>query len=55
MGKGKATGIGGIFFKSRNPEKIKDWYQQHFGLKTNEYGSLFKVSENNLSLRNTID
>ena len=35
-------GIGGIFFKCHNPEKIKAWYTKHLGLKTNEYGSLFE-------------
>lgn len=38
----KVTGIGGIFFKSNNPDKIKNWYSQHLGLVTNEYGSLFE-------------
>ncbi len=42
MVKGKATGIGGIFFKCREPEKIREWYQENLGLKTNEYGSLFE-------------
>ena len=38
----KVTGIGGIFFKCKDPEKIKEWYQKNLGLKTNEYGSLFE-------------
>ncbi|KAA3660155.1 MAG: VOC family protein [Calditrichaeota bacterium] len=44
----KVTGIGGIFFKCRDVQKMKDWYQKHLGLKTNEYGSLFEFrsSEN---------
>ena len=42
MKKGRITGIGGIFFKSRSPEKMKDWYARHFGLTTNEYGTLFE-------------
>jgi hypothetical protein len=42
MSKGKANGIGGIFFKCREPEKIKAWYSENLGLKTNEYGSLFE-------------
>ncbi len=40
--KPKATGIGGIFFKCDSPEKMKDWYNKHLGLITNEYGSLFE-------------
>ena len=38
----RVTGIGGIFFKSKDPEKMKQWYQKHLGLVTNEYGSLFE-------------
>jgi len=38
----RATGIGGIFFKCKDPEKLKQWYHKHLGLKTNEYGSLFE-------------
>lgn len=38
----KVTGIGGIFFKCKNPEKMRDWYQQHLGLKTNPYGAVFE-------------
>ncbi|RRB02033.1 VOC family protein [Larkinella rosea] len=38
----KVTGIGGIFFKCDDPQKMKDWYAQHLGLPVNEYGTLFK-------------
>lgn len=38
----RVTGIGGIFFKSKNPTKIKDWYQKHLGIQTDEYGSTFE-------------
>lgn len=38
----KVTGIGGIFFFSDNPQKIKDWYSQNLGLKINDYGSIFE-------------
>lgn len=40
--KGKVTGVGGIFFKSKNPEKTKQWYSENLGLVTNEYGSMFE-------------
>ena len=42
MANKKVTGIGGIFFKCSEPGKVKDWYQKHLGLQTNEYGSLFE-------------
>jgi len=38
----KVTGIGGIFFKCNDPEKMKTWYSQNLGLITNEYGSMFE-------------
>jgi catechol 2,3-dioxygenase-like lactoylglutathione lyase family enzyme len=34
----KVTGIGGIFFKSRDPAASRDWYKQHLGLPTDQYG-----------------
>lgn len=38
----KVTGIGGIFFKCKDPQKMKDWYNQNLGLKTNEFGAVFE-------------
>jgi predicted enzyme related to lactoylglutathione lyase len=37
----KVTGIGGVFFKSDDPGKLKDWYKNHLGLQTTEYGCTF--------------
>lgn len=34
----KVTGIGGIFFKSKDPKKMTEWYQKNLGLNTNPYG-----------------
>lgn len=41
----RATGIGGIFFKSKNPQKITEWYKTHLGLETNPYGATFEWYE----------
>jgi predicted enzyme related to lactoylglutathione lyase len=38
----KVTGIGGIFFKCKDPKKMREWYQTHLGLNTNEYGAVFE-------------
>ncbi len=38
----RVTGIGGIFFKCKEPKKVREWYQTHLGLNTNEYGSVFE-------------
>ena len=29
---GKAIGIGGVFFRSRNPEALGLWYETHLGV-----------------------
>ncbi len=42
MTKKKVTGIGGILFKSENPQKTKDWYEKHLGFKTDSYGTTFQ-------------
>lgn len=41
----KVTGIGGIFFKCKDPGKMKDWYKTHLGLDTGEYGTTFEWRE----------
>lgn len=38
----KVTGIGGIFFKCKDPGKMRDWYKTHLGLNTNQYGAVFE-------------
>ena len=38
----RVTGIGGIFFKCKDPGKMREWYKTHLGLNTNEYGSVFE-------------
>ena len=38
----KATGIGGIFFKCKDPKKLRAWYETNLGLNTNNYGAVFE-------------
>jgi predicted enzyme related to lactoylglutathione lyase len=38
----RVLGIGGIFFKSENPDATKDWYNKHLGLQTDRYGTAFE-------------
>ncbi|GMQ29604.1 VOC family protein [Algoriphagus confluentis] len=40
--KKKVTGIGGIFFKVKDPDATKSWYQKHLGLHTDRYGTAFE-------------
>jgi catechol 2,3-dioxygenase-like lactoylglutathione lyase family enzyme len=37
----RATGIGGIFFKSRDPAATRAWYAEHLGLDIDDYGATF--------------
>ncbi len=37
----RVTGVGGIFFKCNDPQKLKEWYNVHLGLKTDKYGTNF--------------
>ena len=41
----KVTGIGGVFFKCKDPKKLKEWYKTHLGLNTNDYGATFEWRE----------
>jgi len=43
----KVTGIGGIFFKSDDPEKIKEWYHENLGLVIDAHGSPFEFRNAN--------
>ena len=38
----KVTGIGGIFFKCKDPKKVRAWYSKHLALNTNQYGAVFE-------------
>jgi len=37
----RVTGIGGVFFRARNPKRLSDWYRKHLGLKTTQNTALF--------------
>lgn len=36
--KGRALGVGGIFFRSANPAHLGDWYAEHLGLTVESWG-----------------
>jgi hypothetical protein len=38
----KVTGIGGIFFKCKDPNKINEWYKTDLGFDTSQYGTNFE-------------
>jgi len=38
----KVTGIGGIFFKTKDVQKTKNWYKKNLGLETDQWGTNFE-------------
>ncbi len=38
----RVTSIGGIFFKCKEPKKMREWYKTHLGFNTNQYGTVFE-------------
>ena len=34
----RVTGIGGIFFKAKDPKALGEWYRQHLGIDVAEWG-----------------
>jgi predicted enzyme related to lactoylglutathione lyase len=38
----KVTGIGGIFFKSKDPKKVKEWYSKNLGIAVGPNGAPFE-------------
>lgn len=38
----RVRAIGGIFIKYKDPQAIRNWYRQHLGLNTDQYGTSFE-------------
>lgn len=38
----KVTGIGGVFFKAKDPNAVNEWYKKHLGFETTPYGASFE-------------
>ena len=38
----KVTGIGGVFFKCKDPKKVNEWYKTHLGMDVGPYGANFE-------------
>lgn len=36
----RVTGIGGVFFKARDPESLRAWYRRHLGLEIQDWGGM---------------
>lgn len=38
----RVTGLGGIFFKNKNPNQTREWYRKHLGIENGKYGGTFE-------------
>lgn len=45
--KKRVTGIGGLFFKTTNPKETKQWYKEHLGFNTDDWGYTFWWKDEN--------
>ena len=44
----RVTGIGGIFFKSKNPKALVQWYRDHLGMNVEKWGAVtFRWAQDN--------
>jgi predicted enzyme related to lactoylglutathione lyase len=41
----RVTGLGGVFFKCRDKDKLKSWYQTHLGIGSQPFGDVFTWRE----------
>jgi predicted enzyme related to lactoylglutathione lyase len=37
----RVTGLGGVFFKCKDPDRLKKWYETHLGIGSDEHGGMF--------------
>jgi predicted enzyme related to lactoylglutathione lyase len=43
----RVTGVGGVFFRARDPKALVDWYSEHLGVPVNDDGYvIFPESRN---------
>ncbi len=43
----KVLGLGGIFFKSKDPVALNEWYRIHLGINNEGWGALFPLNKLN--------
>ncbi len=43
----KVLGLGGIFFKSKDPVALNEWYRTHLGINNEGWGALFPLNKLN--------
>ena len=44
----RVTGIGGVFFKAKDPKALGEWYRTHLGMNVQEWGgAVFRWADDN--------
>jgi predicted enzyme related to lactoylglutathione lyase len=38
-------GVGGVFFRARDPDALRAWYAEHLGIDVEDYGATFTSKE----------
>ncbi len=41
----RVAGIGGVFFRARDPAALRAWYAEHLGIDVLDYGTTFTAHE----------
>ncbi len=41
----RVVGVGGVFFKAANPEKLREWYRDHLGFNVESWGGVVFESD----------
>ncbi len=50
----RVTGIGGIFFKAKDPKALAEWYRVHLGLNVEDWGGvIFRWSDDSAGTGST--
>lgn len=51
----RVIGVGGIFFKAKNPEKLREWYRDHLGFNVDNWGGVvFQPVGDNIEKEKTV-
>ncbi len=41
----RVEGIGGVFFRARDPDRLRSWYAEHLGIDMEAFGTVFTAKE----------
>ena len=41
----RVQGIGGVFFRARDPDALRAWYARHLGIDMEDYGTTFTAKD----------